>query len=238
MPKDCNKKVYRFLQWSEEDGCWECDIGCLNDGQGKCATAWDALEDSEFIIDEWLETAKLLGREVNKEIGFMTEHKILGDLDTVLSRRYDKNRYNLSDYQEGAVCLQKEKNGWTVFIGERGNRGEAIKCRTLFMACLRLIRLVTSNDVKIKEMEGEFLKLLERDKLCPRIFSDDDIQKYIDKVYEEMARRNIREDNIPKVIAKTGFLDAIKRYPEEQFHESIESAVDEILVIASQHGLD
>ncbi len=60
-------------------------------------------------------------------------------------------------------------------------------------------------------------------------------QEYISWVYEEMERRGIPKAEIPKVIAKTGFMKVMKDWPEEQLHYQPESAVNEILLVAARH---
>lgn len=50
-----------------------------------------------------------------------------------------------------------------------------------------------------------------------------------------MKCRGYTSEEIPKVIAKTGFLNALNEYPEEQFHYSAEDAVDEILFVAAKN---
>jgi len=61
------------------------------------------------------------------------------------------------------------------------------------------------------------------------------IKAYEIKIFEELKRRGISEDDIPKVIAKTGFMDALHDYPEEQLHYPVSCAVDEILITAALH---
>ena len=60
-------------------------------------------------------------------------------------------------------------------------------------------------------------------------------KSYINDIYKEMQKRGISEKDIPKVIAKTGFMAAIDEYTEVQLHYSIEDAVDEILLVAAQN---
>lgn len=60
-------------------------------------------------------------------------------------------------------------------------------------------------------------------------------QKYINKIYKEMRLRGMTEEEIPEVIAKTGFMDVMKDCPEAQLHYHPEDAVDEILLIAALH---
>lgn len=58
--------------------------------------------------------------------------------------------------------------------------------------------------------------------------------EYIEDVYKEMRGRSFTEDEIPRVIAKTGFLEALDLYPEAQLHFAIKDAVNEILEIAAK----
>lgn len=65
--------------------------------------------------------------------------------------------------------------------------------------------------------------------------TEEKINVYISKVYAEMELRGISKQEIPYVIGKTGFEEAIHLYPEEQMHYSIEDAVNEILLVAAKH---
>lgn len=62
-------KYERIIFWSEEDGRWIVDVpelpGCMADG----ATAAEALENVEKIIDEWIETATQPGRKIPEPKG-------------------------------------------------------------------------------------------------------------------------------------------------------------------------
>ncbi len=57
-------KYERIIFWSEEDQRWLVDVpelpGCMADGM----TPADALENVEKVIEEWVETAEKLGREI------------------------------------------------------------------------------------------------------------------------------------------------------------------------------
>ncbi len=48
-----------------------------------------------------------------------------------------------------------------------------------------------------------------------------------------MTNRGFDSSEIPAVIARTGFMDALNEYPEEQLHCSASAAVDEILLTAA-----
>lgn len=53
-----------IIYWSEEDNAYIAEVpelpGCMADG----ATYEKALKNVEVIIDEWIETAKNMGREI------------------------------------------------------------------------------------------------------------------------------------------------------------------------------
>lgn len=58
-----------IIYWSEEDGAFVAEVpelaGCMADG----ATYQEALANAEIIIDEWLETARDLGRQIPEPKG-------------------------------------------------------------------------------------------------------------------------------------------------------------------------
>lgn len=62
-------KYERIIYWSNEDNKFIVEVpelsGCMADGQ----TAAEALENAEIIIDECIETAQELGREVPEPKG-------------------------------------------------------------------------------------------------------------------------------------------------------------------------
>ena len=86
------------------------------------------------------------------------ENKILKALDTVLSERYPTRLYNLKGYQEESNCLEKVKDGWIIYNGERGNHYNEKKYDTILLACVKFLRFFTHNPEQITEMENEFIK--------------------------------------------------------------------------------
>ncbi len=58
-----------IIYWSEEDGAFVAEVpelpGCAADGK----TYQEALANTEVVIQEWLETARELGRAVPKPKG-------------------------------------------------------------------------------------------------------------------------------------------------------------------------
>ena len=62
-------KYERIIFWSEEDQSFIVDVpelpGCMADGK----TIQQALDNAEIIINEWVETAKELGREIPQPKG-------------------------------------------------------------------------------------------------------------------------------------------------------------------------
>ena len=60
-----NKYKYEvIIYWSDNDNCYLAEApelpGCISDGK----TYNECLENLELIIDEWIETAKAIGREI------------------------------------------------------------------------------------------------------------------------------------------------------------------------------
>ena len=64
-----NHKYEIVIYWSKEDDAYVAEVpelaGCAADGD----TCKDALMNVEVIIDEWIETAQLNGREVPQPKG-------------------------------------------------------------------------------------------------------------------------------------------------------------------------
>lgn len=58
-----------IIYWSEEDNSYVAEVpelpGCAADGK----TYYEALQNLEVIVQEWIETAKELGREIPKPKG-------------------------------------------------------------------------------------------------------------------------------------------------------------------------
>ncbi|MCC6093918.1 MAG: type II toxin-antitoxin system HicB family antitoxin [Eubacterium sp.] len=62
-------KYERIVYWSQDDQKWLVDVpelpGCMADGD----TAEEALRNVEAIINEWIDTAKALGRTIPEPKG-------------------------------------------------------------------------------------------------------------------------------------------------------------------------
>ena len=58
-----------IIYWSTDDNCFVAEVpeleGCMSDGK----TYEDALKNVQVIMDEWVQTAKDLGREIPKPKG-------------------------------------------------------------------------------------------------------------------------------------------------------------------------
>jgi len=58
-----------IIYWSDEDGSFIAEVpelpGCMADGK----THQEALSNAEIIVNEWIETAKELGREIPQAKG-------------------------------------------------------------------------------------------------------------------------------------------------------------------------
>ena len=57
-------KYSMIVSWSEDDDCYIVSVpdlpGCMADGE----TPQKAVENAQAIIEEWIETAQMLGREI------------------------------------------------------------------------------------------------------------------------------------------------------------------------------
>ena len=57
-------KYKQIIYWSEEDNRFIVEVpelpGCMADG----TTETEALKNAEQVISEWIETARILGREI------------------------------------------------------------------------------------------------------------------------------------------------------------------------------
>ena len=69
------KSKYRYqiiIYWNDEDNTFIVEVpelpGCAADGQ----TYQEALAQAEIVIDEWIETAKELGRDIPEPRGRLT----------------------------------------------------------------------------------------------------------------------------------------------------------------------
>ncbi|MEI3245365.1 MAG: type II toxin-antitoxin system HicB family antitoxin [Lachnospiraceae bacterium] len=64
-------KYERVIYWSEDDNKFLAVVpelpGCMSDGD----TAMEALENVEVVMKEWIETAKVTGREIPEIKGRM-----------------------------------------------------------------------------------------------------------------------------------------------------------------------
>ncbi len=66
------------------------------------------------------------------------------------------------------------------------------------------------------------------------VISKEKKEAYIDDVHSEMKRRGFTSDEIKVIIGKTGFMEAIDKYPEEQLRYDVSDAVDEIIMTAAR----
>lgn len=88
----------------------------------------------------------------------MATEKYLKALEKIMSDRYPANRYHIGGYQESAVCIQSDVNGWIVYNGECGNRYEEVQCDTILEACLIFIRKMTHRIEDISAMETQLAR--------------------------------------------------------------------------------
>ena len=67
-----DSKYEIIIFWSEEDASFIAEVpelaGCMADG----ATHYEALQNAEKVIEEWIETAKNIGRPIPSPRGRLT----------------------------------------------------------------------------------------------------------------------------------------------------------------------
>ncbi|SEL92285.1 Predicted nuclease of the RNAse H fold, HicB family [Butyrivibrio sp. ob235] len=77
-----NYRFSRTIFWSEKDHLYICIVnelpGCITDGN----TPEEAVQNSEKIIEEWLETAREEGREIPKYISYDEKQNSKANTDT------------------------------------------------------------------------------------------------------------------------------------------------------------
>lgn len=60
------QKYSMIVSWSDDDNCYLVSVpdlpGCMADGE----TPQKAVENAQVIIEEWIETAQMLGRKIPK----------------------------------------------------------------------------------------------------------------------------------------------------------------------------
>lgn len=93
---------------------------------------WEDQEDTSWTTDQYLKALK----------------------DT-LERRYDESSYQIGFFQNGATCIQYQKDGWVVYKGENGNCLDEKWYNTVLMGCLQFIRRLTDKVEEISEMEEQ-----------------------------------------------------------------------------------
>ena len=63
-------KYTMIISWSEEDNCYLVTVpdlpGCMADGK----TYDEAVKNAQIVINEWIETANLLNRNIPKSKAF------------------------------------------------------------------------------------------------------------------------------------------------------------------------
>ncbi len=92
----------------------------------------------------------------------MATEKVISALEEVVKKRFPVEQFCVSGYQEEAICLQYEDGYWIIFIGERGNRYNMVKCDTVLLASLEFIRKLTSRKEDISEMESELVQIIAK----------------------------------------------------------------------------
>lgn len=62
-------KYELIMYWSVEDNLYIVDVPKLSGCKADASSYFEALSNAEIIMNEWIETAKLMGREIPKPKG-------------------------------------------------------------------------------------------------------------------------------------------------------------------------
>ena len=69
QPRDNENALQLIIYWSKDDDSFVVEVpelpGCMSDGQ----TYAEAVANAEVVIDEWIETARKLGRPIPEPRG-------------------------------------------------------------------------------------------------------------------------------------------------------------------------
>lgn len=85
------------------------------------------------------------------------DERILDALEKVVSKKLRKQEYCLTGYQESSFCLEKNENGYIVYVGERGNKYFVDECSALLMACIMFVKKFTHDNEEIARIERELI---------------------------------------------------------------------------------
>ncbi len=90
----------------------------------------------------------------------MDEKRCFRVLETILSKRFPSHYYMIGGYGESALCIEKAGLKWIVYNGERGNKYNINELDTIIQACMFFIKEMAEDIDELKEMENEFIRLL------------------------------------------------------------------------------
>jgi len=65
-------KYEMIVYWSEEDRAFIAEVPELSGGMADGASYEEALKNAQIVVEEWIETAKSLGREIPTPRGRLT----------------------------------------------------------------------------------------------------------------------------------------------------------------------
>lgn len=95
-------------------------------------------------------------------VGKIEDKSYLYALASVLERHFPDSDYSLNGYQESSVCIQFEDDAWMIYIGERGNHYEEIKCNTPLQACVEFLHRMTHTKDEVSLLESELIENLSK----------------------------------------------------------------------------
>ena len=90
----------------------------------------------------------------------ISDSKYLEALSYTLHSTVDLNHYNLNGYKEEAICLEKEKENWIVYLAMRNQKIDTERVDSVLEACISLIHRVCAEKEAKAELIHSFLRKL------------------------------------------------------------------------------
>ena len=64
--------------------------------------------------------------------------------------------YSIGKYAEECICMERAREGWEVYSGERGNKYDLATYESAFIACKQVLNRVAESDEQCEKMINEF----------------------------------------------------------------------------------
>ncbi len=96
----------------------------------------------------------------------ITHNRFFSILRNVLNENgITNNLYSFNGYSEGKVCLEKDKDEWLVYIGERGSKNRIMRFTSQILAAYEIIDLLSDNTELQRRITMNLLARLKKEVL-------------------------------------------------------------------------